>query len=419
MKRLFGLVGLLAATLPASGSGQQTPVTAPFAPAPPSHELQVFLMTFGPGRQVWERFGHNAIWIHDPADSTDLAYNYGLFDFHQHNFLLRFARGQMWYWMAGFPAAAYVAQYERDNRSIWIQELELPPRAKVQLQEFLRWNAEPEHRYYHYDYYRDNCSTRVRDAIDRVLNGAIRRRTATVPAGTTYRFHTQRLTANDPLIFTALLAALGSGVDRPITAWEEMFLPLKMRNWVRTVSVPGPDGRAVPLVRSERTIFESSAPPPPEAPPDWLPWYLLLGLAIGGGVVLLARRARTSATARFGFLVVAGCWLVVTGLAGLILAGLWGLTDHVMAYRNENLLQLDPLALALLPAAFAAVRGAGTPPWGRRLAQAVALLSLLGLALKLLPEFDQVNGPLIALALPAQLGVAFALTRPAARRSSR
>jgi hypothetical protein len=198
-----------------------------------------------------------------------------------------------------------------------------------------------------------------------------------------------------------------------------MFLPLKMRNWVRTVSVPGPDGRAVPLVRSERTIFESSAPPPPEAPPDWLPWYLLLGLAIGGGVVLLARRARTSATARFGFLVVAGCWLVVTGLAGLILAGLWGLTDHVMAYRNENLLQLDPLALALLPAAFAAVRGAGTPPWGRRLAQAVALLSLLGLALKLLPEFDQVNGPLIALALPAQLGVAFALTRPAARRSSR
>jgi hypothetical protein len=384
----------------------------------PSRELQVFLMTFGPGRQVWERFGHNAIWIHDPADSTDLAYNYGLFDFHQQNFLLRFARGQMWYWMAGFPAAAYVAQYERDNRSIWVQELELPPRAKVQLQEFLRWNAEPEHRYYHYDYYRDNCSTRVRDAIDRVLNGAIRRQTDTVPAGTTYRFHTQRLTANDPLIFTALLAALGPGVDRPITAWDEMFLPLKMRSWVRTVSVPGPDGRSLPLVRSERTIFESSASPPPDAPPNWLLWYLLLGLMMGGGMRLLAQRARTAAAARFGFLVVTGGWLVVTGLAGLILAGLWGVTDHVMAYRNENLLQLDPLALALLPAAFPAVRGAGAPPWSVKLAQGMALLSLLGLALKLLPGFGQVNGPIIALALPAQLGVASALTRLAVRRSS-
>jgi hypothetical protein len=417
-KHILCVGGLLAATLAAASPAELPPPAPRPAPAAPSGELQVFLMTFGPGRQVWERFGHNAIWIHDPVDSTDLAYNYGLFDFHQQNFLLRFARGQMWYWMAGFPAAAYVAQYERDNRSIWVQELELPPRAKVQLQEFLRWNAEPEHRYYHYDYYRDNCSSRVRDAIDQVLNGAIRRQTDTVPAGTTYRFHTQRLTANDPLIFTALLAALGPGVDRPITAWEEMFLPLKMRDWVRTVSVPGPDGRSLPLVRSERTIFESSAPPPPDAPPNWVPWYLLLGVAIGGAVQVLARRAPTSTAARFGFLVVAGGWLVVTGLAGLILAGLWGLTDHVMAYRNENLLQLDPLALALLPAAFAAVRGAGTPPWGRKVAQSVALLSLLGLALKLLPGFDQVNGPIIALALPAQLGVAAAFTRLAVRGRS-
>jgi hypothetical protein len=146
-----------------------------------------------------------------------------------------------------------------------------------------------------------------------------------------------------------------------------------------------------------------------------LSWYLLLGLTIGGGMLLLARRARAAAAARLGFLVVTASWLVLTGLAGLILAGLWGVTDHVMAYRNENLLQLDPLALALLPAAFAAVRGAGAPPWSVKLAQAIALLSLLGLAFKLLPGFDQVNGPIIALALPAQLGVASAFTALARR----
>ena len=374
-------------------------------------------MTFGPGRQVWERFGHNAIWIHDPVNGTDEAYNYGLFDFHQENFVLRFVRGQMWYWMAGFPAARYVAQYERDNRSIWIQELELPDRAKVQLQEYLQWNAEPEHRYYHYDYYRDNCSTRVRDALDRVLNGALRRQTDTVPAGTTYRFHTQRLTANDPLIFTGLLAALGEKVDRPISAWEEMFLPLKMRDWVRGVTVPGRDGRPLPLVRSERTIFESTAAPPPEAPPSWWPWYLALGVAIGGSALLLAGRARESAAARFGFLVVTGGWAALAGLAGLVLAGLWGLTDHVAAYCNENLLQVSPLALLMLPAGFAAVRGRETAARGRRVALMVACLSLLGLVLKLLPGFDQVNAPIIALALPAQLGIAAALSRLAQRHS--
>jgi hypothetical protein len=247
-----------------------------------------------------------------------------------------------------------------------------------------------------------------------VLNGALRHRTDSIPAHTTYRFHTQRLTSNDPAIFTALLAALGPGVDRPISAWEEMFLPLKMREWVRTMTVPGPDGRPIPLVRSERTIFESSLPPPPDTPPNWVPWYLLVGVAIGGGALALARPARHSAAARFGFLVVGGGWLVLAGVAGVVLAGLWGLTDHVMAYRNHNLFQLDPIGLALVPAMVAGVRR-GTPVWGVKIAWVLVVFALVGLALKLMPGWGQANGPIIALTLPAHAGVAAALTRLASR----
>jgi hypothetical protein len=109
----------VAAGRPRALSAQQTSPPS----ASPSSDLTVYLMTFGPGARVWERFGHNAIWIHDPVHGTDQAYNYGLFDFAQENFILRFVRGQMWYWMAGFPADRYVEQYRRDNRSVWIQEL--------------------------------------------------------------------------------------------------------------------------------------------------------------------------------------------------------------------------------------------------------------------------------------------------------
>jgi hypothetical protein len=359
---------------------------------------------------VWERFGHNAIWVHDPVQGTDLTYNYGLFDFRQQNFVLRFVRGQMWYWMAGFPAEQYLEQYQRDNRSVWVQELDLPPRARLQLQEFLTWNALPEHRFYHYDYYRDNCSTRVRDAIDRVVGGAVRRATTAVPVAASYRFHTQRLTANDPLIYTGLLLALGQGVDRPLSAWEEMFLPLKLREHLRRVTIAGPDGRSTPLVKSEHTLFLSTAASPPDAPPDWLPAYLLLGSTIGALAWLLSRGARRSPVARAGFLFVVAGWTLLAGLAGLVLAGLWGLTDHVMAYRNENLLQLSPLALLILPVLFGAVRGAqGRGRAAFAMAGAVAGISGLGLVVKLLPGFDQVNGSIIALALPAHLGVAVAL----------
>jgi hypothetical protein len=382
------------------------------AEAPPGSELRVYLMTMGPGSAVWERFGHNAIWIDDPSVQPDTAYNYGLFDFRQENFLLRFIRGQMWYWMAGFPAEPYVQTYVRDNRSVWLQELNLPPRARLELREFLRWNERPENRFYHYDYYRDNCSTRVRDAIDRVIGGAIEAQTASRPTGTTYRFHTQRLTANDPLVFTGLLLALGQQVDRPISAWEEMFLPLALRDHARQVTVTGPDGSQIPLVASERTLFESTAPPPPDAPPSWLHWYLLVGTVVGALAAALGGLARRRAAGRLGLGVVAVLWGSLAGLAGMVLAGLWAFTDHAMAYRNENLFQVNPLVLALAVLVPLAQAGSGRAGrWARGLALVLVGLSLLGLVLQVLPGFDQVNGQVIALALPIHIGFAVGLRR--------
>ena len=385
----------------------------------PGSELRVYLMTMGPGAQVWERFGHNAIWIHDPASPPDTTYNYGLFDFGQENFLLRFIRGQMWYWMAGFPAEPYVRTYVRDNRSVWLQELNLPPSARLELREFLRWNEQPENRFYHYDYYRDNCSTRVRDALDRVLGGAIEAQTARLPTGTTYRFHTLRLTANDPPVFTGLLLGLGPGVDRPISAWEEMFLPMALREHARRVVLPGPDGGTVPLVAGEQTLFESTAPAPPAAPPWWLPWYLLLGSALGGIAALLGRVAGAGRGrwARVGLGLFAVLWGVIGGVGGVVLSVLWAFTDHVMAYRNENLFQVNPLLLALallVPLGLAGGRRAAR--WARAVALVLADLALLGFVVQVLPGVDQVNGPVIALLLPIHLGVAAGLwpaTRPA------
>src|SRR2546423_8114557 len=59
----------------------------PSAPATAASEaasnLTVYLLTFAWGDVVWERFGHNAIWIRDRANGTDLTYNWGMFDFNQ------------------------------------------------------------------------------------------------------------------------------------------------------------------------------------------------------------------------------------------------------------------------------------------------------------------------------------------------
>jgi hypothetical protein len=410
--QLLLVMVLLAISSPQSVGAQNT---SPLTRLPAS-QLTVYLMTMGPGKAVWERFGHNAIWIHDPARGTDKTYNYGLFDLQQERFLVRFLQGRMWYWMQGFPAESYVQLYRRANRSVWIQELEMSPKAKQELQEFLEWNELPENRFYHYDYYRDNCSTRVRDALDRALGGRIKDYAGTLATGKTHRFHTQRLTANDPLVYTGLLLGLGQPVDREISAWDEMFLPLALRDHIRHVTVRGADGAQVPVVRSERTLFESTEKPPPEAPPFWLPAYIALGVAVAAGIVGLARAGKTSEAARRGFMALSGGWSLLVGIVGLVLTGLWAFTDHAAAYQNENLLQLNPLQLALLAMLVRSTSSSSGRVW---VAAFLATLSLAGLLLKLIPGFYQVNGEIIGLTLPIHIGVAAGLYYLSRRMPSR
>ena len=97
-----------------------------------------------------------------------------MFSFEEPGFLRRFVRGEMDYWMEGFDSERLLRAYAAADRSIWVQELDLTPEQMGALYEFEEWNERPENRFYRYDYYRDNCSTRVRDAIDRVLGGRLR-----------------------------------------------------------------------------------------------------------------------------------------------------------------------------------------------------------------------------------------------------
>ena len=233
----------------------------------PGEELRVYLMTLGPGDAVWERFGHNAIVIEDASTGTSIAYNWGMFDFNQPGYVPRLMQGRMLYWMAGYDTQAFANVYVQTNRSIWMQELNLTPAQRAALRDYVEWNALEANKFYRYDYYRDNCSTRVRDAIDRALGGQLSEALRSTPTDETFRSHTQRLTYDDPLTYTGLQLAMGNPVDQPITAWEETFIPMELREHVRNVHVIDEHGRRVPLVAREFTAFEAQRPPLAERAP--------------------------------------------------------------------------------------------------------------------------------------------------------
>ncbi len=381
-----------------------SPVSAQSAHRTPGDSLDVALLTVGAGAEVWEKFGHNAIVIVDRATGRAMSYNYGMFDFRQENFVLRFVQGRMWYSMRGREAQRDVDLYTRADRSVWLQELAMTPAQKEALRDFLAWNDTDGQRDYHYDYYRDNCSTRVRDALDRALGGAIAARFDTVVTGSSHRWHTARLTSGSPLLYTGLMLGLGHPTDRPITAWERMFLPVHLMQDLREATVPDSAGRPVPLVIVEQQVHQSTRYPEPDAPRRLVFPFLVAGLLLGALLCITGRGGSRAGHRIFAALGV--LWSVVAGLGGAVLIGLWLLTDHLAARGNASVLLLSPLSLALvvlLPLAARGRAGAGRSALGAALlVAALAGFSIVTLAW---PGLRQPNPELLALVLPLHAGL--------------
>jgi len=401
--------------VPQSGTATQPAQSAPATAAQsaePGSDLTVYLLTFGWGDAVWERFGHNAIWIRDRAHGTDITYNWGMFDFNQPHFVWRFVTGDTRYWMEPIDFGAMVRYYREHDRSVLAQELNLSPAQRLKLQQFVQVNALPQNKFYRYDYYRDNCSTRLRDALDHALGGQLQTATVSRMTSGTYRWHTQRLMTGDIPLYTGVTLALGHPADKPLSMWQEMFLPVRMANDFRTVTIADTAGTQIPLVKSETAIFTAGRSPEPAAAPNYLWLFVAVGILYAGLLVVLVRSAETGHRgALFGATALATIWSLVAGVAGAALVFAWLFTKHYFMGRNENLLHFDPLSLGLVVLIPLSVYGSRGISKAVKLAGYVAGICLLGFVAQGAPGFDQKNGEVIALALPINLTVWWTIYR--------
>lgn len=362
-------------------------------PAVAAEGREAWLVTYGPGEIYWERFGHNAIWLREPAAGLDHTFNFGYFDFAQEDFFLRFMRGRMLYFSVAQLAGSEFDYYRQVNRSIRAQKLNLTAPQYQQLRDYLLNETLPENRNYRYDYYLNNCSTRIRDALDIALDGALRARSSQVAAELNFRDQTRRLTQMQFWYYLGLETGLGYAVDRPVSRWDEMFIPMVVADEIAAMSAESA-GNGADLVGLDTMFYTSTLPVPNETPtPVWLS-YLLTGLGI---TALAWLSGKFMPRVWLDGLCLA--WVLLSATLGLVLAALWLLTDHAVSRDNSNLLLLNPLLLlALLP--------------GLRRPGAVMLAAgnLLAFILLLLPE-HQYNLDVLAICTPLNLAVAFHLFR--------
>jgi hypothetical protein len=375
-----------------------------------AEDLVVKLVTVEPGTPLYSWWGHTGLVVEDRSQGVSRFYNYGLFSIYKEHFVRNFIQGRLWFEVGASATERELRVYRADNRTIRIQTLDLVPERRLEMAEFLENNILPENRTYLYDHYRDNCATRVRDLLDRMVDGQLAA-AARAPGSGTLRWQTRRFTAGHPAMNWLLMFLMSGGIDRPITRWEEMFLPMELERNVAALRYVDPQGRARALVSAQQTWFTAAdRARVPERPPSYVPAALGLGALLGLAAAGLGWwRARGGTAGR----ALSGSWEALLGLAigliGTTLAGLSLFTDHTVTYGNRNLFLAGPLHLAVVSLAVATAAGARSAGrWLAWLWSLLAALGLLSLALQVFPALRQDSGLIAALLLPTELGCAAA-----------
>jgi len=359
---------------------------------------RIGIATMQPGEIFFERFGHNAIVVDDPALGEPLSYNFGFFNMAEPGFVGRFVKGDMRYYLARLRWRDDLQHYLDTGRGVSIQWLDLTPAQAETMAAALAENARPENARYRYDYFIDNCATRVRDAIDRALDGTLKPQLTARSQGNTFRSEAVRLASPAPWMWLGFDVGLGPSSDQPMSRWEEAYVPMRLAASLREAKLA--DGR--PLIASEQIVAPHRiAPEPAEFQRTWWRW-LLAGLVIAAlWLWLRARRPRTAAALALVF------W-AVAGLLGAVMAGVRFGTEHRFGWANHNLLLLSPLSLLLLPGAWRLARGRPAGHFFRWILIATVVCAVLALLLHWAVAVPQANAHWIALLLPIHIAFGIA-----------
>lgn len=363
---------------------------------------RIGVVTMQPGEIFWERFGHDAIVVADPDTGEAVSYNFGLFDPTEPGFVPRFIHGEMRYRLGALPLQQDLATYEYEGRGVSVQWLDLDDETATALARALEVNARPENAAYSYQYFLDNCSTRVRDAIDAALGGALERQLAGRSHGNTFRSEALRLASPAPWMWLGFDLGLGPAADRPMSLWQEAFVPRRLADALEEVD----NLAGEPLVAGRQSLLPHRIAPAPRGDPvEWWHWALA-GVALAAGLAWLGRRHRRALAA-----VALPLW-TLSGLLAALMLFLWLGTQHRFGWANHNLLLFNPLCWLLLPGGWRVARGREPGRLFGFTLLAIAATAVLALFWYWLAAQPQRNVHWIVLVLPVHLALAWSLRKP-------
>jgi len=288
---------------------------------PLSKDARISVITCGLGNETYSYFGHTAIRVADPVNNIDVVYNYGAFDFRTPNFVAKFAKGDLQYFVIVHSFIDFINEYNYEKRSVFEQELIIPQNLKQTLFDNLNTTLSSEDRYYTYKFIDKNCTSMVVDVINKSLNQNI----ITKKGDTDITYRSILFPYFDGHFYDKLGTSIifGTKVDQLGT---KIFLPFELKNSLAKTTFQNH-----PLAKESQTLLSFEK----ETPTSW--WNNVYTYLIILAFVILAKNK-----------IIDKIFLLILSLMGVFFVAVGFYSFHHELAMNYNVLLFSPLLLILI-----------------------------------------------------------------------
>ena len=317
-----------------------------------SDEAIVSVITVSPGHDTYSAFGHTAIRIHDPAEvpEVDWVFNYGTFSFGD-GFYINFMRGRLHYKLTAAPFDMFKSAYLESGRGMFEQRLNLNPSEVKDVAEYLSWNLQEENSVYRYEFFRDNCASRVIVVLEAALGDKLN--TNCKPDGRTFRDGLRPYIEGSPWTAIGMDFILGPRSDAIMTECGASYIPDDLAKALTRMTI-----NDIPLTserdREDHLIVDGMwfAGDPEGSPRRHIPLFVSVFLVAIIGSLKIKDKLKGGNSDNSRNSVYNIVRFSIAGFAmtlGILLLLMWLLTDHYDTWGNYNLMWTLPAFVLFIP----------------------------------------------------------------------
>ena len=298
----------------------------------------ISILTISPGKDLADAFGHSGIRVIDRELNYDAVFNFGIYDFQAPNFYSNFVKGRPIYSLGINNYNRFINNYKNQNRGVVEHKILISNNKKDNVIQLLFENSKPENKFYIYDYFNDNCSTKVADLLIENFNDEFNNPKINLSKKSkdSYRSLIYQMIPKNSWGSLGIDICLGSIIDQDINYRQTFFLPLKFGKFLDTLELENPQ-----IIESE-LVFESPEITKESGLNLTSPMFVLFIISLLIILITFRDFQNNKQTKVLDVLLIS-----ITTIIGLLICYLWFFSDHTAASQNYNILWASPLNILL------------------------------------------------------------------------